>query len=213
MSNQSIRPQGTRNESPILQDWNSVCAWRRSQRNQILIQRKNLTSGQRGQTSRQIINALYDRWPSLVGARLGFYWPINGEIDLRPLIRDLLLQGAQAALPVIINKDQPLEFWQWDSQTKLCNRGLWGIPTPVERKLVQPSILLVPLLGFDDRGYRLGYGSGYYDRTLAAVREKPLTIGIGHEFGRLNTIYPQPHDVPMDVIVTDTGASWVATRP
>lgn len=213
MSNRSLGLPSTRNESPLLRDCNSVCAWRKTQREQLRIRRKNLTVGQQNQGSQQIINALYEQGPSLVGARLGFYWPINGEIDLRPVIRDLLLQGAQAALPVIINKNQPLEFWQWDSQTKLCNRGLWGIPTPVERKLVQPSILLVPLLGFDDCGYRLGYGSGYYDRTLAAVREKPLTIGIGHEFGRLNTIYPQPHDVPMDVIVTDVGARWFAAPP
>lgn len=210
---ESNNPPVGRGDGPVLQDWNDVNAWRRNQRAHLLDRRKDLTSRERRQASRRIVDTLHDQVPSLVEARLGFYWPINGEIDLRPLIRNLLSKGAQAALPVIVNKNQPLEFWQWDPQTKLCNRGLWGIPTPVERRLVQPTILLVPLLGFDGRGYRLGYGSGYYDRTLAAALQRPLTIGIGHEFGRLHTIHPRPHDVPMDAIITDIGATWVAARP
>jgi 5-formyltetrahydrofolate cyclo-ligase len=63
----------------------------------------------------------------------------------------------------------------------------------------------VPLLGFDAAGYRLGQGGGYYDRTLANLPQRPLTIGIGYEFGRLETIHPQPHDIPMDAIVTERG--------
>lgn len=132
-----------------------------------------------------------------------------GEIDLRPLIRDLLSRGAQVALPVIINKDQPLEFWQWDPQKRLYSRGLWGIPAPVDRTLVRPTVLLVPLLGFDGHGHRLGHGGGYYDRTLPTIEPKPQTIGIGYEFGRLDTIYPQPHDVPLDAIVTEKGITWI----
>jgi 5-formyltetrahydrofolate cyclo-ligase len=84
-------------------------------------------------------------------------------------------------------------------------RGVWDIPVPSNRNPVQPTVLLVPLLGFDTAGYRLGHGGGYYDRTLATVAQKPLTIGIGYELGRLQTIYPQPHDIPMDAIVTESG--------
>ena len=80
--------------------------------------------------------------------------------------------------------------------------GVWGIPAPAEGEWVLPEVLLVPLLGFDGAGYRLGYGGGYYDRTLAAMRTKPLAIGIGYELLRLGTIHPRPHDVPMDLIVT-----------
>jgi 5-formyltetrahydrofolate cyclo-ligase len=70
---------------------------------------------------------------------------------------------------------------------------------------VRPTALLVPLVGFDRRGYRLGYGGGYYDRTLAAMGPKPFTIGIGYEIGCLETIHPQPHDIPMHAIVTGAG--------
>ena len=72
---------------------------------------------------------------------------------------------------------------------------------------VHPTNLLVPLVGFDTAAYRLGHGGGYYDRTLANLNPRPLTVGVGYEFGRLETIYPQPHDIPMDAIVTENGVS------
>jgi 5-formyltetrahydrofolate cyclo-ligase len=91
-------------------------------------------------------------------------------------------------------------------------RGIWNIPIPSERNLVQPTVLLVPLLGFDAAGYRLGQGGGYYDRTLATLPQKPLTIGIGYELGRLESIYPQPHDRPMDAIITESGVAHFRSR-
>jgi 5-formyltetrahydrofolate cyclo-ligase len=135
---------------------------------------------------------------------LFFYWPFQGEIDVRHLVRNFLALGADAALPVVVEARQPLEFWSWRPRMKLT-RGVWNIPVPGDRSPVQPTVLLVPLLGFDAAGYRLGHGGGYYDRTLATVAQKPLTIGIGYELGRLQTIYPQPHDIPMDAIVTESG--------
>src|SRR5690606_20723729 len=108
-----------------------------------------------------------------------------------------------AALPVVVERNAPLEFWRWTATTELCSRGIWNIPSPVERVPVVPDVVLVPLLGFDEQCYRLGYGGGYYDRTLAALEPKPLAIGVGFEHGRLETIRPQPHDVPLDWIVTE----------
>ena len=102
----------------------------------------------------------------------------------------------------MVEKRQPLEFWSWHPGMTLA-RGVWNIPIPVGRNPVQPTVLLVPLVGFDSAGYRLGHGGGYYDRTLATFIAKPFTIGIGYEIGRLETIHPQPHDVPMDAIVTE----------
>jgi hypothetical protein len=104
----------------------------------------------------------------------------------------------------VVAKGQPLEFWAWHPSAPL-RRGVWDIPIPVERLVVRPTALLVPLVGFDDAGYRLGYGGGYYDRTLAVMRPRPLTIGIGYELGRLATIHPQPHDIQLDAIVTEAG--------
>jgi 5-formyltetrahydrofolate cyclo-ligase len=77
---------------------------------------------------------------------------------------------------------------------------------------IRPAALLVPLLGFDAADYRLGHGGGYYDRALATLTQRPLTIGIGYEFGRLETIYPQPHDLPMDAIVTESGITRFRNR-
>jgi 5-formyltetrahydrofolate cyclo-ligase len=150
----------------------------------------------------RVCDLILESFPELRDACIGFYWPFQGEIDLRGLVRNFIALGAEAALPVVVKKQQPMEFWSWQPQMKLM-RGIWNIPTPSERKPVQPRVLLVPLLGFDSAGYRLGQGGGYYDRTLAAVAQKPLTIGIGYELGRIETIYPQPHDVPMDAIVTE----------
>jgi 5-formyltetrahydrofolate cyclo-ligase len=132
---------------------------------------------------------------------------MKGEIDLVAFMRSIAREIAAAALPVVVQKHAPVEFWEWTPRTKLCSRGLWNIPSPVERVLVEPEVLLVPLIGFDEAGFRLGYGGGYYDRTLAALAHPALAIGIGHELGRLGTIHPQPHDVPMNLIVTEHGVA------
>ncbi len=84
-------------------------------------------------------------------------------------------------------------------------KGIWDIPTPQVRDVMTPDAIIVPLVGFDERGYRLGYGGGYFDRTLAAAARRPLAIGLGLEDSSLRTIYPQPHDIAMDLIVTDQG--------
>ena len=151
-----------------------------------------------------VYNLMREHFPELRFACLGFYWPFQGEIDVRDLVRNFLTLGAEAALPVVVEARQPLEFWWWCPRMKLTH-GIWNIPVPSDRSPVQPTVLLVPLLGFDGAGYRLGHGGGYYDRTLATFAQKPLSIGTGYELGGLQTIYPQPHDIPMDAIVTESG--------
>jgi len=183
-----------------------VPAWRLATRNALLERRGALRKAERTAAGESVSALLLEYIPDLGEAAIGFYWPIRGEIDLRPVVNDLVSKGADAALPVVVAKDQPLEFWDWRPKTPM-SRGNWNIPVPATRKPVQPTVLLIPLLGFDDAGYRLGYGGGYYDRTLAALRLKPVTIGVGYECGRLPTIHPQPHDVPLDAIVTETGFS------
>jgi 5-formyltetrahydrofolate cyclo-ligase len=83
------------------------------------------------------------------------------------------------------------------------NTGIWNIPIPKERDVLMPDAVIVPLVGFDESGFRLGYGGGYFDRTLAAAIPRPYAIGLGYEHSVLRTIYPQPHDIPMDMIVTE----------
>jgi len=111
-------------------------------------------------------------------------------------------------LPVVEMKAAPLAFRRWTPQTRMV-RGDWNIlvPPPNADRLI-PQITLAPCVGWDGEGYRLGYGGGYFDRTLAALRPRPFTIGIGFHAARLATIYPQPHDIPLDVVLTERGMEF-----
>ncbi|MGH6929200.1 MAG: 5-formyltetrahydrofolate cyclo-ligase, partial [Dongiaceae bacterium] len=195
-----------RNEDATMENWEEVRNWRRSTRAEMLSQRLAVPRGEKARIRSILRDLIWEQFPELRQGCIGSYWPFKGEIDLRHLVRDLLSVGAEAALPVVVAQRQPLEFWMWRPRMKL-RRGIWNIPVPAEPKAVRPTALLVPLLGFDAAGYRLGYGGGYYDRTLATMNPKPLTIGVGYEIGRLETIYPQPHDIPLDAIVTEAGCA------
>ncbi|WP_242538594.1 5-formyltetrahydrofolate cyclo-ligase [Trinickia acidisoli] len=138
---------------------------------------------------------------------VGFYWPLAGEFDARAIVGEWLARDArrQAALPVVVMKGQALQFHAWTPNTSM-RVGHHRIPEPERAPPVLPDLLLVPCVGFDDAGYRLGYGGGYYDRTLAAWpgTDKPVTIGIAYEACRA-TLPRELHDVPLDAIVTDDG--------
>lgn len=196
---------------PSARNWDQVRDWRRVTRGELLSQRRSVPRSEKLFLRPVIGGQIPLHFPELRHACIGFYWPIKGEIDLRHLVRDFMGMGAEAALPVVVEKGRPLEFWAWQPRTKL-NRGFWNIPVPAERKPVRPTALLVPLVGFDNAGYRLGYGGGYYDRTLAELDPRPLTIGVGYACGRLSTIFPQPHDIPLDAIVTEAGVTHYRYR-
>ncbi len=190
------------NDESLMETWSEIRAWRRAMRAELLARRLAVPKAERQRIGSLLRDRLKTQFPELRHACVGFYWPFKGEIDVRDVIGDFLALGAKAALPVVVKERQPLEFWAWHPHMKL-RRGLWDIPVPAEPNPVQPTVLLAPLLGFDMAGYRLGYGGGYYDRTLAAMNPKPLTIGVGYELGRLPTIHPQPHDQPLDAIMTE----------
>ncbi|HUL48067.1 MAG TPA: 5-formyltetrahydrofolate cyclo-ligase [Steroidobacteraceae bacterium] len=133
---------------------------------------------------------------------LGVYWPVRGEIDVRDLAVEHLKNGGRVALPVVVTKSAPVEFWSWRPEMPM-SRGIWNIPIPEQREVLDPEALIVPLVGFDPQRFRLGYGGGYYDRTIAAAARRPYCVGLGFEDARLACIFPQPHDQPMDLIVTD----------
>lgn len=191
--------------SPSAQeDWLVVRAWRRAERERLLAQRQALSMTARSAVQKSIVNALLTAADSLPTACTGYYWPFKGEVDLHPLLQTLTARGSVAALPVVIEKAAPMIFRAW-AQGQPLTRGIWDIPVPARDARVEPTLLLVPLLGFDRAGYRLGYGGGYYDRTLAAMAVKPLSIGIGYSAALLETIHPQPHDIPLDRILTEDG--------
>lgn len=182
--------------------WLEVRAWRKAQRARLIADRLAPPREARAVRDAAITPRIRAALPPMAGVVVGFYWPMRGEYDPRPLARALHAEGVQLALPVVVAKAAPMVFRPWFPGARLVP-GIWDIPVPAEGEPVAPDLLLVPLVGFDAGRYRLGYGGGYYDRTLAAMPKRPTTIGIGFEQGSLATIHPQPHDIPMDVIVTE----------
>ncbi|MCB1457632.1 MAG: 5-formyltetrahydrofolate cyclo-ligase, partial [Nitratireductor sp.] len=148
---------------------------------------------------------LKDRFGGAPGKVFSAYWPIKGEPDLRPLMVELHKAGITVALPLVETRAAPLTFRRWTPETRMV-RGDWNIPVPPpDAPVVRPDIALAPLVGWTADGYRLGYGGGYFDRTLAALSPKPFVVGIGINAAQIKTIYPQPHDIPLDLILTETG--------
>jgi len=145
------------------------------------------------------------RWLKAVPMRrLAAYWPTRGEADLTPAIVDWLRQDPQrvVALPVI--EGDRLAFAPWIPGTTL-KIGAYGIPVPESAQRIVPQLLLVPCVGIDRRRYRLGYGAGFYDRTLPALAPRPVAVGIAFDCGRVETIEPMPHDFRLDLAITESG--------
>jgi len=187
------------------QDWGEVRLWRKAKRAVLIERRLAMSAADRAARSEAITAALLQALPSCPGALIGFYWPFKGEYDPRALVRLLHGQGMRLALPVVVQKAKPVIFRGWWPGSPMAN-GIWNIPVPAAGDPVAPDVLLVPVVGFDRQNYRLGYGGGYYDRTLAAPT-RPRTIGVGFELSRVATIHPQPHDIPMDQVVTEQTAA------
>jgi 5-formyltetrahydrofolate cyclo-ligase len=181
-----------------------VVAWRKQARASLLDRRRAMTPDEHRAASENIMGALLARLPAGSHDLIGCYWPFRREFNCVPYMRDVLRSGGRVALPVVLGRGRPLEFRCWTEEAEM-EPGVWSIPHPANGPPVRPSALVIPLVGFDDAGFRLGYGAGYYDMTLAAYSTPPLTIGTGFEFSRLPTIYPQSHDRPMDVIITERG--------
>jgi 5-formyltetrahydrofolate cyclo-ligase len=195
-------------------DPSDIKAWRRGERERLIAQRMAVPAATRRDWGERIAAGLQQ----VVGERpglLGVYWPFRAEFDPRPLIDLLVAGGRLVALPVVVDKKGPLEYRAWRPGEALV-AGVWDIPVPEKRDVVVPAMVLAPLVGFDRDGYRLGYGGGYFDRTLAALVPRPLAIGVGFAFQEIATIHPQPFDIAMDLIVTEAGvtrrASGAATR-
>jgi 5-formyltetrahydrofolate cyclo-ligase len=132
---------------------------------------------------------------------LGVYWPIRGEPDLGPFYGRLAAAGVALALPVMTGPGQPLQFARWDTGAPLVT-DRWGIATPKTMIPVRPAALLIPCVGFNATGHRLGYGGGFYDRTLA-LAPRPVAIGVAWENGRCDFV-AAAHDMPMDVVITES---------
>ncbi|MBV9151014.1 MAG: 5-formyltetrahydrofolate cyclo-ligase [Alphaproteobacteria bacterium] len=178
-----------------------VKLWRKAERERLIALRQSLPPEERRRRGARIEAALRDLLAERPGI-LGVYWPFRAEFDPRSLIDWAIAAGRTVALPVVVDKKGPLEYRAWRPGETLVD-GVWNIPVPEKRDIVRPATVLAPLVGFDAACYRLGYGGGYFDRTLAALSPRAFAIGVGFEKQRLETIYPQSFDVPMDAVVTE----------
>jgi len=187
-----------------------VARWRKSERSRLIALRSALPAEDRALHTAAIVRQLDAMIAPQASEIVSVYWPIRAEPDLRPWMRAACMRGLRVALPVAVQLGQPLTFREWRPDSKMA-RGLWKIPYPAEGPEVSPTTVLAPLIGFDAACYRLGYGGGFFDRTLAAMARKPVVIGLGYPQLRIATIFPQSHDIPMDWIVA--GSESAVRRP
>lgn len=180
-----------------------VARWRKAERERLLSARLAIPHDVRRKQQERIIEHLENAMGDATGLTVSAYWPFRGEPDLRGLLERVIARGGRAALPVVIARGEPLIFRAWRPGAPM-ERGVWNIPVPArDADILVPDIVIAPVVGFDPACYRLGYGGGFFDRTLAAMASRPRVFGVGYRQAAIRTIYPQPHDIPMDVIVAD----------
>jgi len=141
------------------------------------------------------------------------YWPIRDELDIKTLIGRLMDRGQPVALPVVVGDEEPLELRLWQDGAPLYEAGFGTLAPEDNAPRVVPDVILMPLLGFDRRGTRLGYGGGYYDRTLAHLPKRPRLVGFAFARQEVEHIPRQAHDVPLDAIVTELGVRLFQKAP
>lgn len=182
-----------------------VARWRKAKRERLIAARMQLSAEYRAAQTALIARQLDELIGAAPGAIVSAYWPIRAEPDLRPWLRTKCEQGLRIALPVALAPRQALQFREWRPGARMAH-GLWKIPYPADGEVVVPTIILAPVVGFDAACYRLGYGGGFFDRTLAAMTSPYEAIGLGYPQAAIPTIHPQAHDIPMNRIVTGAGA-------
>lgn len=146
---------------------------------------------------------------------IGAYWPIKGEFDPLPALHrwkedgELLDQPQlrRIGLPVVDKVHKTMVFHAWYPGCRM-EEDAYGIPKPKDTEVIVPTLMFISCVGYGPGGYRLGYGGGFYDRTLAILQPRPYTVGLGFTQGFLPDIEPQPHDIPLDAILNENGAVW-----
>lgn len=182
-----------------------LMAWRKNLRRELIARRQALPADRLHAWRLAMDRHLQCGFPGLAKGVVAFCWPIRNEYDARHLMRRLRGQGASTALPVVLAPKTPLIFREWHPGVEM-ELGKLDIPYPKAGADLVPDTVLLPMIGFDSEGYRLGYGGGFFDRTLESLRDsKPLVIGVSFELGAIATIRPQPWDMPMDYVVTERG--------
>jgi 5-formyltetrahydrofolate cyclo-ligase len=182
----------------------SLKSWRKAQRERLIAERLAIPHATLDAWRERMDAYVQRSFPGLAGRHVAFCWPIKNEYDARHLARTLRGLGSLTALPVVVAPKAPLAFREWHPGVQLA-KGALDIPYPVGSREIVPEAVLLPMNGWDPKGYRLGYGAGFFDRTLASLAAKPVVIGVSYEQARLDTIHPQSWDIPVDYLVTERG--------
>ena len=185
---------------PLLPD--DLKAWRKALRAELVARRVAIAAEARANANDRITASLVAAFTPPAETIVGLCWPFKNEFDARFAVRGWREAGALAALPEVVAPKTPLQFRLWKPGVAM-RPGVYDIPVPDGTPVVDPDIAIVPMNGFDGRGYRLGYGGGFFDRTLAACERRIVAIGVAYETLRLETIHPQPYYIPMDFVVTE----------
>ena len=178
-------------------------------RREALAKRKSVHAVRHAEASAAFARRLVAEF-AVQGKTIAGYWPLGTELDCQPALVALTSAGAEVALPVVAGQGQVLIFRSWVPGDSL-EQGPFGTMHPAVRApLVIPNILLIPLMAFDGTGHRLGYGAGYYDRTVAALRRdgQVITIGIAYDEQQVDVLPADGHDQRMDAIITDQRTLW-----
>jgi 5-formyltetrahydrofolate cyclo-ligase len=184
-----------------------VMQWRKAERQRLIGERLAIPGDIRRHQTDQIAANLDEVIGEVHGRVVSAYWPFRGEPDLRSFMDRVSSRGGRCALPVVVERGMPLVFRPWSPGEPL-SKGVWNIPVPETTEEVVPDIVIAPLVGFDQACYRLGYGGGFFDLTLATMKNSPLKLGVGYRQQALVTIHPQPNDIPMDMVITEEGACF-----
>ncbi|MBC3808257.1 5-formyltetrahydrofolate cyclo-ligase [Undibacterium seohonense] len=181
-----------------------VTAPSRSQLRQHLRQlRRDIPLTSKQEWDLQITDTLRQRIHQLAPRLIGVYWPIQQEPDLQHCFRQLHNEGYQLALPIVVSKSKALKFVAWAPDDAM-DQDDYGIPIPQQREqTVVPDLLIIPCVGFNQQCYRLGYGGGFYDRTLAALNAVN-SIGVAYQLA-LTEFAAEKFDLPLGEIVTELG--------
>lgn len=197
---------------PLSMAWPDIRDWRKMQREYWIAWRCAVPAAQRAAWTERMTVLLCAGVPASPRTVIGFCWPFKAEFDARHAVRHWRDHGAVAALPEVVARGQPLRFRQWWPGAPM-GRGVYDIPIPDGTPEVLPDIAIVPMNACDGRGFRLGYGGGYFDRTLAALQRRVVAIGVTYDACRVPTIHPQAHDLPMDLVVTEAGIHGAGGEP
>ena len=146
------------------------------------------------------------------GQVVAAYWRVRDELDCQPILVRLMESSQTVVLPVVVGPDQPLQMRVWEKGAALYEAGFGTLAPSALAPLAEPDVVLVPLLGFDRLGTRLGYGGGYYDRTLAQMTKSPTLIGLAFAAQELDAIPRESHDVPLDAVITEAGLRHFGAR-